>query len=288
MVYYKKKDNQSKIRYFFPFIFLLILWFFYKNFSTSVFIKNKDRINLVFYSQNTSFFSLGKNDIDYLINFYPSTKILVPGGYRYYRVGALGKLIDLEKNPEIFKKVFSSATSSFVDLYFYPPKTEIYYDKKDDLFFPSLKEIFFFKSNGNFLDRIILFFKFISKHRADFKIIDVKADIFDDNKFHDDYIGIFYKKKYREIMPTVQIIYTKSYSTAYLLSRIITGEGIRVVDLKMDDHEKINNCQIISKNINFVVWSLADFFGCEKKVGETEVSDIIIKLGKLESDWSFK
>ena len=64
MVYYKKKDNQSKIRYFFVFIFLLILWFFYKNFSTSVFIKNKDRINLVFYSQNTSFFSLGKNDID--------------------------------------------------------------------------------------------------------------------------------------------------------------------------------------------------------------------------------
>ena len=100
------------------FIFLLGLIIF-KQYSSSLFSQKKDRVNVVFYGKNTVYYSLGKYDgVHYFISFYSDVKVKVPGGYGNYRIGGLGKLVELEKS-DIFRKTFSVTTASTVDRYFF-------------------------------------------------------------------------------------------------------------------------------------------------------------------------
>jgi len=268
-------------------IVLLIVYLLFKNFTSSVFIKEKDRVNVIFYSQNSKFFSFSKKEVNYLIKFPAETEILVPGGYGKYRVGALGKLVSLEKNPDLLKKTFSGATSTLVDLYFYPRKIEIYYAVLDDSNFPTIGEVLLGRSNANTIDRLFLLFKFFNKNPVDYKIIDLNKALFDQEQFHKDFQGNFYRKTYREIGENVQIIYTRSYSTALLFSQIIDGEGIRVVDLSQGKNVD-KKCQVIIKKLSLISQDIARYFNCQLKIGETTVSDIILELGDLEKDWSVK
>lgn len=282
-----KKIKRKKNRLYFIFLFFLFyfLVFFYKNISSSVFIKRKDRVNVVFYSNNTSFFSLSKKDLSYFIQFPPETRVLVPGGYGNYKLGSLGKLVSLEKNPDLFRKTFSAATSTFVDLYFFSRKVEIYYQADKRSYFPKISEILFSKSNSNLIDRLILISKLFDKNQSNYKIISISPDFFNREDFIKDFQGSFYKKLYRDKQVTVQILYKKSYSTALLLSQMIDGEGIRVVDLSIEE-ENPNKCLIITKKIDFIIQELGNFFDCQIKLGETVISDIIIKLGSLENQWA--
>lgn len=273
---------------------IFFLYFLIKNITSSVFIKNKDRINVVFYSQNTSYLSLSNHDVNYLIKFPPNLEVLVPGGYGSYKIGALGKLVSLEKNPDLFKKAFSAATSTFVDLYFFPTKTTIYYDKTDQSYFPTTFEILLSKSNANLFDRLFLVFRLFDRNQSNYRNISnlpVKNEDnkmkFDSTQFNKDFQGSFYKSNYRDEQTTIQLIYNKSYSTTFLLSQLIDGEGIRVVDIS-ETEKKYSQCQVIAKKINFISQSLADFFNCQIMEGETVISDIILKLGNLESSWAVK
>lgn len=274
-------------RIIFVFFLVFFIYFLIKNITSSVFLKNRDRVNVVFYSKNTLFYSLSNSEVNYLLYFSPQTKLIVPGGYGQYRVGSLQKLAFLEKNPEIIKKTFSFNTFSFVDLYFYPKKSEIYYQNEKVRYFPQIREILFYSSNANFFDRMVLIFIFFQKRLSDFKIREIDEAFLDPKLFIKEVEGNFYKKAYRTDQINVQIIYTKSYSTALLLSQIINGEGIRTVDISQSD-EKISSCVIISKDQSKGVLALKDFFRCGFKKGEPEISDIIIKLGNLEKDWAYK
>lgn len=277
----RKKFTIYLVVLLFLFYFLIFL---YKNLSSSVFIKGKDRVNVVFYSKNTSFFSLSTKDVSYFIQFPPEIRVLVPGGYGNYKLGSLGKLVSLEKNPDLFRKTFSATTSTFVDLYFFPRKVEIYYQADERSYFPKISEILFLKSNSNLIDRLILISKLFNRNQSNYKIISISSDFFNREEFIKDFQGSFYKRFYRDKKATVQILYKKSYLTALLLSQMIDGEGIRVVDLSVDEGS-INGCQITTKQIDFISQTLADFFHCQIKKGETVISDIIIKLGSLENEW---
>ena len=276
---------------------ILIIYFIVKNISSSVFLRNKNQINIVFYGEKTRFFSLDKKNISYLINFPSDIKVLVPGGYGYYRVGSLGKLLRLERKPEILSRTFSSATSSFVDLYFYPREDKIYYSnqgKTND--FPNFKEIFFDISNASLIDKFYIFSKFFRKNYFQYQEIDdlpIKEEkgekIFDRESFYKTNIGLFFNLSYRKLAKNLQIIYNKSYSVASLISEIVEGEGIRVVDLS--EEEVRGRCQILTKANelnNLVVNQLAIFFRCQKAIAEPTVSDIILKLGNLEDEWAVK
>lgn len=282
----KAKTHNSKLIFFVVILFLFI-YFLFKNITGSVFIQAKDRINVVFYGENTRFFSFSNTDINYILKFPVDLEVLVPGGYGKYRIGALGKLVSLDKNPEILKKAFSSTTASFVDLYFYPTKTEIYYNQSKYGNFPSMAEIFLSKSNGNTLDRLFLNYKFLRKNIADYKIISISKMSFDLRQFQKKLQGNFYNRKFRQLAKNLQIIYKDSYSTAKLFAQMIDGEGIRVVDLsqgKIRDRQ----CRIVAKKIDLISQELSRYFKCRLQIGETNVSDIILELGSLEKEWSVK
>jgi len=279
------------------FICLFIVYLLVKNFSSSVIFRNRDKVNIVFYGENTKFFSLDKKNISYIIYFPSDVKVLVPGGYGDYRVGSLGKLLRLEKKPEIVSRTFSSATSSFVDLYFYPKEDKIYYgDEKEVSDFPSFQEIFFSSGNANLIDRIYIFSFFFKKNYFQYQKIaglpvkEVKGEkIFDRESFYRNNLGLFFNFSYRKLAENLQIVYDKSYSTASLISEMAEGEGIRVVDIS-EGGEK-GSCQVLTKKNrlnDLIVNQLVRFFHCQKAVGEPTVSDIILELGNIEEEWAVK
>lgn len=266
----------------------------------SLFFSPKDRLNLVFYGANTVYYSLGKSDgVDYFISFYPDLKVTVPGGYGENRVGGLGKLVEIEKKPDIFRKTFSVTTSSTVDRYFYQPSQNIYYgqDKLDvtTLKTPSPGDIFFMVSDSNLFDRLYIFFQFAKRGRDEYGEIDYRSYVGNDEMFFQDkdfvrrYQGYLYNRVYRTEQKTVQILYPSSYKTALYLSKVIEGDGIRVTDLSEYDAPSGGGgkCQVTEDAPHFSqsARAIAGFFGCTLTKGNTVSSDIIMKLGSSEKDW---
>ena len=271
-------------------IFFWLIFFIVLNLKSSIFLNKKERVNLVFYGPKTVVYSLSlNNDLTYLIYYPVNLSLLVPGGYGFYRVGALGKLIFLEKEPDLFKRIFSANNSFFVDLYFYPKKDEIYFDEKNDKkIWPTLTELFFNQSNANFIDRLLTFYYLWLKKPSFYQTISISNQKnFDQSDFFKKNIGTFYKKIYRQENLTIQILYNRNYQTAKLLAQILEGEGIRVVDLSQKKLDLNKSCQIVTslKIKTQTVKDIKQFFSCSFKSGETPVSDIIINLGKLEKDW---
>lgn len=292
----RKKKNRS-VKFFlwgiiiFSTIFLIFILI--KDFSRSLFLNNKERINIVFYGDATYYFSLDREgEINYYLYFPADLKLVIPGGYGIYRLGGLGKLVSLEKKPDIFKKTFSLATSSFVDYYFYPSKVNIYYgfDEKESFFLP-WRELFRFQSNANFFDRLYLFYFFLknsSKNYLSLPLIYDEKKVFKEKEFFKKTQGYFYKKIYRQEDLNMQIIYHQSYQTILGLSLIIEGEGIKVNDITMK--EKIGEDCLILENKeknSHTVMALKNFFHCQIKKKDTNLYDIIFILNNEENNWFY-
>ena len=300
MAYHKKIFNFqfsifNKKNLFIFFVILGLTYYLFKSITSSVFLKGRDKINVVFYGEKTRFYSLDQKNINYLLSFPNLVKVVVPGGYGQYKVGAIGKLANLEKKPEIIGRTFSATTSTLVDLYFFQKKTLIYYDDSSLRWAPTFKEIFLTNSNANLIDRIFIYYIFSTNNRETFQIIDLKPfesggndNTFDNNSFYKKFQGSFFQRTYRNYDINVQVMYQKSYKTAQLIGQMIEGEGIRVVDLS-NQGRTIKDCLlIIDKNtaITKAYMRLADFFRCKTQIGETTVSDIILELGDLEKEWA--
>ncbi|MEN9328136.1 MAG: hypothetical protein RI947_944 [Candidatus Parcubacteria bacterium] len=270
-----------------------------RDFSNSMFFHKQNRINVLFYSSNTRYYSFGIDDtVNYNMSFFPDLKMRVLGGYGYYRIGALGKLIHLEHNPYIFKKAFSYATASFVDYYFYPDSDEIYYGMKelDPNITPKLTEIFFQKSNASFFDRLYLFFMFSRLNPEQYKTLrgipyEKKGDdvVFLENDFKKSNGGYFYDKKFREEKKEVQVIYSEYYGNASAVSNILEGSGIRVSDIseaeKPEKHCVVKEqAEVFSETAK----ELARFFQCSLEKGSSDIYDIIFILGDREKEWASK
>lgn len=279
-----RQGNWKKFLLIFAVVF--ILYILVKAFLNSLFIDNSGRVNFVIYDKEPVFYSLGLDDgLNYAIAFPADLKLNIPGGYGSYRIGALRKLVDLEKDPTIFKKTFSFATASFLDLYFYPSKTEVYYGKSRP-FLPlsaNVYKLFIYRSNANIFDRIYLFFKIGTLGRSSLNPIE---DFSDEKEFFKNYQGYLYKKTYRTENRNVQIKYTKSYVSAVNISNILEGNGIKVADIsiaKMTD----KRCRVIESGTKFskTAKDTADFFDCLLQHGKTETVDIIVELGETEGKW---
>lgn len=273
-------------------IFVLLVGYWgYKNVTSSVFLKNKDKINVVFFDNTTRYYSIDPKGLDYFLSFPADAQMLVPGGYGHYRAGALNKLAMLEKKPDLIRKTFSWATSSMVDLYFYPPEGTIFYKQSEDTdFSPTFYEIFLNPGNANLVDRFFVMGLLVGKSKNSYKGIKVGND-FNQEEFTKDNMGIFYKRSYRNSQINVQIEYSKSYRTGLLISNILDGEGIRVVDLTSKGEVSDKPCEIITSKDNLgteVAQGIKSFFGCRTIIGEATVSDIILKLGRVERDWAIE
>ena len=132
-------------------LIVLFVIFIRQLFTSALFVRH-DRINILFYSAEPIYYSIEKGgEVHYVTTFNADSRTEVPGGYGIYRIGALGKLIILEKNPELLKRTFSRITGSMLDYYFYPQNGVIYYGSNETVRLPSFTEIFLYASNANFV-----------------------------------------------------------------------------------------------------------------------------------------
>ncbi|MBI2641440.1 hypothetical protein HYW87_02485 [Candidatus Roizmanbacteria bacterium] len=303
MEWHKKKINTKLLlKVILVILCLYTLFFLFKNLYSSAFFQKRDRVNVLFYGKETLLYSIGLVDsVDYVLSLPADLETIIPGGYGYYRVGALGRLVDLEKKPDLFRKSFSLLSLSFIDFYFYPSANrqmnrgaEIYFGEGlIDTGVPSITSLFLSQTNAHFFDRIYLFFRFFAKTKSQFKEIskiptEKRADIaaFSIEKFFESSQGYFYKKSYRNEKRVVQILYTKSYETVQAISNILEGEGIRVADLsQIDKTEK--GCIVWEKESvgSLTARGIATFLGCKMTKGITSPYDIIVILGEKEGEW---
>jgi hypothetical protein len=249
--------------------------------------------------------SFGLTDnVNYIVSFDHNDKVSVPGGYGRYRVGALGKLAQIEKDPGLIARTFSSMASTYVDYYVFPKDSEVYEDPKvedqDEPVFVASKlsrQLFSrgFASNAHVLDRIYLAYT-LSKYRSqDFVPLHGLAQKsegggtdFSEKRFLKKYKGFFYHQSLRDEGKEVKIVYASSYGAAAALSRVIEGQGIRVVDLSQEDTADRESCQVVysSFGTSKTAWYLGKRFGCQLIKGETEGADIILVLGtQLTEIW---
>ncbi|MEI6532218.1 MAG: hypothetical protein WCO06_00105 [Candidatus Roizmanbacteria bacterium] len=269
----------------------------FRDYQKSSFYSYTDRVNIVVFGKKTNFYSLGMSDnINYMVSYYPDMRVEVPGGYGLYRIGALGKFLKLEKNPELLKRTFSSVTSTFITYYFYDSNDEIYYGKDRDTSanMPSMQSILFSNSNANIVDRLAILFAFSQKKSQDIRLLtrlrtetDEMDDIvFNEKSFRDLYLGYFYQNTYRREKNNIQIVYGKSYKTVQRMSDLLEGNGIRVSDYTYSDNPK-RLCQIVEDKdiVSQTAKGLSRYFGCQIVRGNTDIYDIIFHLGDKERDW---
>jgi len=277
---------------------LVVIVVLLRQLFTSAFFVKEDRINVLFYSSEPIYYSFEKGgEVHYLTTFNADSRAAVPGGYGVYRIGALGKLATLEKNPELLQKTFSRITGSMIDFTFYPKSEIVYYGSNEKVRIPSLSQLFLYESNANFFDRLYLYMQYFGKHLTDFEEIQIKkiqsgdSVLLSDTTFARQYLGYFYHKSLRAENKTVQILYTNSYSAAKNMSRIIDGEGIRVVDIDMNQNSKIENqngCVVMENTeqaFSLTSEEIAHFFKCILIKGKGRVSDIVIEMKGGEKEW---
>lgn len=277
-------------------IILMVCIIGVKVLASSLFFSGKERINIVMYGKETTFISLGiRDNLDYAIPFYPDLQVQVPGGYGYYRIGALGKLVSLEKQPDILRKTFSLTTSTFVDYYFYPESSEIYYGKTatDRPRAPSLRAMFFNKSNASWLDKLYLYWQMIGRSSPEFTVFkNVQSKnkdgdrIFSFKEFTKAYQGYFYQRIYRSEKKNIQIEYVSSWETADILAFLLEGNGVRVADVTQGKGG-IKGCIIkeYSDTFSQTARDVALFFNCQLRRDKTGIYDILFILGSREKEW---
>jgi len=301
-----RKWTQSAylVRLLIVFFVLYILGHVLVTIRHSLFFKKPDRVNMVFYSKKPTFISLGTTDnINYIGFFDPELKVRVPGGYGRYKIGAVGRLSEIEKKPVLMQKTFSSVVSAYVDYYFYPKESEIYFEgfNFDSKFStPHLGFVSVFwpssiRTNASFLNRLYIYLALLNKKRSDFALISSSRfassqegeEYFREDRFDRTYKGFFYESGLRDEGKHVQVIYS-TYRSALTLSRIIEGEGVRISDLSTSKSDN-SECFIREQKAQFSKSSayLISLFGCtfEKKEALAP-SEIELELGtKLESNW---
>ena len=269
---------------------LLIRWF-----AGSLFLNAPQRLQLVVYGQDTRIYSIDtKGNTHYIIHFAPDEKLAIPGGYGYYRVGALSKLVKLEKKPEILGRAFSLASSSFVTMYFYPSEDRLYYGRTvgNTVSMPTPEEIFRYSSNANIFDRLYLFIHFAQVKKSDYLLLRGIGDSQEKNgirtfvpeNFSKETEGYIFNTTYRQERQTVQILYSEDYVSARNIANVLEGNGIRVVDIKKTNKED-SNCVIARPEKNRTSEAMSQFFKCPVKEGKNEVSDILFDIRGLEKDW---
>lgn len=278
-------------------VFVILVTTIVHGLKNTLFFGEKDRINIVFYGNKTTYYSLGiHTEGDYTIPFSSDVKMPIPGGYGDYRVGALGKLVSLEKKPVLIQNTFSLATYSFVDYYFYKKSDEIYYGTNDDVLLPTPGFIWSSASNASFLDKIYLIFYFLNKSPSDFHQVPVHTDknangdiTFAAGEFEKLITGYLFQQTYRNERKSVQIWYLDNYENADRVAEMLQGNGIRVDDISQTN-TPIKGCVVTENSAtpSFTSKAIMTRFNCTWKKGKTDIYDILFQLGEREKEWEVK
>lgn len=278
------------LRFFFVGLLLLLLFFVLDLYKEISFFKKRERINILIYNQNPIFFSLEERGDNYYARLSPSFKIVVPGGYGEYSIGALGKLSLLEMDPEILRRSFSLLFGNPIDFYFYKDLSKIYYSRsnvkkeREEEF--SVVDVLRYNSNANLFERLYLFVKFLRK--ADGVKITVRPEEREGErivlkKFQRRIQALFYSQVLRQEDIRVKIFYKNEPTAAVNISSVLEGSGIDVLDFEKGNFS--GKCKVVGSKKSFTLEFISRSFGCVKKFEKIEDNLIEFYLGNKEEKW---
>ena len=304
----KKQHSIGNRVYVYIFIAFLIFYGIFvaiRAIRNSAFLDQRDRVNIVFYGEEPKLLSFGlTDDVNYIVSFTNEDRADIPGGYGRYAVGSFGRLAEVERNKAIIRHAFASMTSTYID-YYVAPKKSLGVFVNSDAAEPTYQRGGLIRSlfsantytNANFFDKIYLSWLIAKKRQSSF--IPLKSTVvpgkngakpsFSEKGFQKKYKGFFYHQGLREESGEVQIRY-QNYASALVLSRIIEGQGIRVVDLSLGETLIHQRC-IVRHNLSSkskTVYFLLKRFSCLEQKGDAGGSDILFILGpELEKEWEW-
>jgi len=266
-------------------VFLILAYFLYKSYSASLYNSSLTRINIGIWGEHSYVLSLGKTTKQHhIFLFGNSYEVQVPGGLKGYKIGALGKLADLEKDPQLFIKAMGEGSGVFIHKYLQELDADIYYDDTwlDTLKFNDVKKELlskvFLPGDLNIFDRIFVYLAIRDSTPSQSTLVKVKKEVPD---------LLLYDKVFRNEKQLVQILYSDSERTAYFISRLLENTGIRVADISKNTSET-TNCVIVESAKNFSQTSrfISSYFGCELREGDTGLYEVQWILdGKVENRW---
>lgn len=270
--------------------FVILLLILSLSYSQSLFVRHLDRVSIVFYGVKPVLYSFGlQDDTHYQISFAADWIAQVPGCYGDYRIGALAKLANYQKDPQLIKRVFSSI--AYVPVEYYVSRGEqIYYGTNvaSNNEFP-IGDLFFSNSNIHFFDKLYIAGLFLTTPRYKFKTLKypiTSTNNLDISTFYDSTRGNFYEAALKKERNTVQILYHERYKTAVNLSHILEGAGLHVVDISQNNLF-VDQCSIVeSGEPTLTARRLSSILGCGIQKGKTDLYDTIVILGDKEREWN--
>lgn len=298
------------------FIIALVLYFFiicFRSVGDRVTFFDHDRVNVLFYGAEPMVLSFGIGDAgNYVLYFDPSTEMYTVGGYGYYRIGSLEKLAQIEKDYDLLRRTVASALSTDIDYYFSPKETTVYGGESSatDLEkFSLLRRILSFheRTNAHIMDRLLLAWVVLSHKQVDF--VELKTTFlekkgnsarFQEGEFARYYKGFFYERTLRESRNELKIVYNESYKSAATLSRILEGQGIRIVDIAKHDDPKQDQCVLLvdehlvpaktflspTSIVPLVAAFIRDELRCGVRITNLDDADMYLLVGnRLEELW---
>lgn len=268
-------------------VVILIIWLA-KQFTSSFFVSKYQRVNIGMWGKRTMILSYNLNSPDHsLIIFSNNYEVEIPGGLKGYTVGAIGKLVDLEKKPLIFKKALSSAGQVLIHKTQYENTNEVYFDdfgdlSSDDAIKSIITASLFGPGELNLLERIFIFI-----HLSDVVGQRTSRFIVSSQKIEPK----LYEKVFRNERELVQLQYQKSSRTAYEFASMLENIGIRVSDiLPIDRGERreVEKCEVIESDaeVSETAKFLSAYFGCRVVRGDTGIYNIKLILDEqIEKEW---
>lgn len=268
-------------------IIIVLAFTFKETYSKSLYVRKNSRVYVgVWLGKDAYVVSISQNiGQSHLLYYPPEQEVVIPGGLKTYKIGALGKVAQLTGDNKLFKKALSQISSLPIDESLYLDKNEVYYEgsKVEERSIGSIasemRSSLWSLKGTTLLNKVFLYQKLGSMRGSNTELY---------VKLKPDPVGM-YDREFRREKRLVQMIHSNTLDTAVFLSKLLEGVGIRVSDigsqpLSGDGGE----CQVIERDSEQSATSryIAEYFGCTYRQGDTGLYEVQFILSKrLVDEW---
>lgn len=263
----------------------VVAYLLFQEYRQSLFSSPLARINVAIWGEHSYVISLGKTTRQHYIFLFPNSyEVMVPGGLKGYKIGALGKLSSLEKDTQLFAKAMGQGSGVFVHKYLFSSQTEIFEDDtwvESTNFSQMKKEIFagiLAPGDLNVFDRLFVYLSLQQAKPSQTTVVRVKGAVPE---------LLLYDKVFRNEKKLVQLVFSQSERTAYFIADFLENTGIRVADISKNPKQS-SQCVIIESSDQFSQTSrfLSSYFDCNLTRGDTGLYEVQWFLNdEVENRW---
>ncbi len=269
-------------------LIIIVLAFTFKEaYSKSLYVRKNSRVYVgIWLGKDAYVVSISQNiGQSHLLYYPPEQEVVIPGGLKTYKIGALGKLAQLTGDNKLFKKALSQISSLPIDESLYLDKNEVYYEgsKVEERSIGSIasemRSALWSLKGTTLMNKVFLYQKLGNMRGSNTELY---------VKFKPDPVGM-YDREFRSEKRLVQMIHSNTLNTAVFLSKLLEGVGIRVSDIgSQPPTGDGGECQVIERDSEQSATSryIVEYFGCTYRQGDTGLYEVQFILSKrLVDEW---